>query len=48
MDDGIIRLLLVGLSSVVVSVIAIWFIGINNAERLFFITSIKNFKSRIL
>ena len=48
MDDSIIRFLLVVFSSVVVSVIAIWFIGINNAERVFFVTSIKNLKSRII
>lgn len=48
MDDGIIRFLIVSLSSVVVSVIAIWFIGINNDERVFFVTSIKNLKTRII
>lgn len=48
MDEGIIRFLLLGLSSAVVSVIAIWFIGISNAERVFFVTSVRNFKSRII
>lgn len=48
MDESILRFLLVGLSSVVVSVIAIWFIGINTSERVFFVKSVKNIKSRIL
>lgn len=48
LDDNFLRFIIVGFISVISCILCIWLLGLNSAERLFFIDSINKIKIRLI